>query len=53
MRLTGHRPFQLGFFIAVLVAIVQLTLDRVDLFLLIGEGFASMVNKYGFSPVSR
>src|SRR5207244_11429123 len=53
MRLTGHGAFQLGFFIAMLVAIVQLTLDRVDLFLLIGEGFASVVNEYGLSAVSR
>ena len=53
MRLTGHGAFQLGFFIAMLVAIVQLTLDRVDLFLLIREGFASVVNEYGLSPVSR
>ena len=53
MRLAGHRAFQFGIFVAVLVAIVQLALNRVDLFLLIGEGFASVVNEYGLSSVSR
>src|SRR5262249_23603571 len=51
--LAGHRAFQLGVFVAVLVAIVQLTLDGVDLLLLIGERLASVVNEYRFSAVSR
>lgn len=45
MLLAGHRTFQLGIFVAVLVAIVQLALDRVDLVLLIRERFASVMNE--------
>ena len=53
MRLAGHRAFQFGIFVAVLVAIVQLALNCVDLFLLIGERLTPVVNEYGLSPVSR
>ncbi len=53
MLLARHRAFQLGFLVAGLVASIQLTLDRVDLVLLIGEGFASMVNEYGHSLAFR
>ena len=53
MRLPRHRTLQFGVFVAVLIAIIQLTLDRINLFLLIGEGFASVVNEYRLSPVSR
>ena len=45
MLLPRHRALQLGIFIAVLVAIVQLTLDRVDFPLLIGFTFVSVMNE--------
>src|SRR5690348_14582317 len=45
MLLSWHRPLRLSALVAVIVAIIQLTLDRVDFFLLIGERFASMMNE--------
>ena len=53
MRLPGHRSFQLGILVAMLVPVIQLTLNGVDLLLLIRERFASVVNEYWLSPVSR
>ena len=45
MRLPGHRSFQLGILVAMLVPVIQLTLNGVDLLLLIGERFASVMNE--------
>jgi hypothetical protein len=53
MRLTGHRAFQFGIFIAMLITPIQLGFDRIDLLLLVGFAFAFVVNEYGLSPVSR
>ena len=53
VRLSRHRALWFGIFVAVLVAIVQLALNCVDLFLLIGERLAPVVNEYGLSPMSR
>lgn len=49
MLMAGHRPLQLGTFIAVLVAVIQLSLNRVDLPLLIGFALAFMMNEDGAS----
>jgi hypothetical protein len=45
MLRSRHRPLQLSVFVTVLIAIIQLTLDRVNLLLLIGERFASVVDE--------
>ena len=46
MLAARHRALQLGVFIAGLIATIQLTLDGVDLSLLIGERLASVVNEH-------
>jgi len=53
MWLAGHRALQLGVFIAMLITVIQLSFDRVDLFRLIRNAVALVVNEYGLSLVSR
>src|SRR6059058_3125684 len=50
--LARHCAFQLGVFVAMLVAIIQLTFNRVNLLLLIREGFAPVVDEYWLAPVA-
>ena len=46
MLRSGHRAFQFGFFIAMLVTPIQLGFDGVDFLLLVGFALAFVMNEH-------
>ena len=49
MRLPGHRACQFSILIACLITAIQLCFDCVDLFLLVRNAFAPVVDEYRLS----